>query len=183
MQYGSLGFDEFQKYVEQGPDGVRVLAFCGGALSFVLCVLTIINPLQLVSNPVFYVYSIYQAAFAATTMLLECDPEWLQKIPILQEYQTMLEDQARFTHRLYGRGLFFVFQGVLWLMTAGLFSFLALLAGLWQIAIGVMYVCMHYDVLPHECVQITRRGLVDAMKSTQEQIQKAQAPPSNAAKV
>lgn len=175
LGYAEDGAELVAKYVEQGPDGIRVLAFLGGLFSFLLSALTLVNPLELLTNPIEYVVCLYQAAFACTTMLMECDPDWTKKIQALQDYQHWLDDQAKFLLRVYGRGLFYLFQGSLWLLNAGLFSPICILCGLWMVGVGVIFLCMHYGVLPDECIGIVRRKLTDGLNAAQHAIERTEA--------
>jgi len=163
------GVSMIGKYVEQGPDGVRVLAFLGGLSSMILSLITLINPLAIISFPIQYIYTAFIFFFALISMLLECDPQWFEKMPVLHEYQEILEDQAKFVLRVRGRGFFFIFQGVMWMMAA--LSILNILVGMWCVGIGAMYVAMHYGVLPQEFVAVTRRHLVESMQKLQGAVQ------------
>merc|ERR1719343_612430 len=56
---GSAG-DQMLKQIEQGPAGVRVLAFIGSAASATNAVMSLINILQVFGNTVLYMISCYQ---------------------------------------------------------------------------------------------------------------------------
>jgi len=101
--------------IEQGPAGVRLLAFIGGCASCVNSGLDIINPLGALLSTVSYLISAYQVVFSLTTMIFEAKPEWIQKVPSLDKYQDLLIEKCKFMTESLGRGLFYVFQGTLWL--------------------------------------------------------------------
>merc|ERR1719243_88318 len=111
--------------------------------------MTIINPLSLVTEgPVGYVISCYQFTFATTTILMEMPEEWMEKVPGLPEYEDLLEDQCKFLLRVLGRGLFLIFQGSLWLGFATLSKVFDLAVGAYLVFIGILFVMMHFEVLP-----------------------------------
>lgn len=130
--------------IQQGPAGVRFLSFIGGLASAVNAVLAMINPLGLVFGTVMYVLSGYQLLFSLTTILFEAQPEWIAKIPGLNSYQDMLMDKAKFLTETLGRGLFYVFQGTLWLCFASLKEWDNLCTGLWMIFVGTLNILIHY---------------------------------------
>merc|ERR1712078_744056 len=61
-KYGAMGANLFMQQVEQGPQGVRFLACMISIGSMVNSVMTVINPLSLLS-PITYVISAYQLLF------------------------------------------------------------------------------------------------------------------------
>jgi hypothetical protein len=134
---------ELSKYIEQGPDGVRVLAFVGGGACTVVAGLVLINPFGILTAPLHYLICLYQMLFALTTMLMEVNQEWVDKVPALVWYQDMLELHAKFLLRVLGRGFFYFFQGSLWL-SMGLFPYG--LCGLYMMAMGGFYTAMHFGV-------------------------------------
>lgn len=130
--------------IQQGPAGVRFLGFCGGIASAVLSVMAIINPLGLVFGPVAYLLCSYQFIFSLTTVIFEMPPEYVAKVPVVSQYQDLLLQKAKFLSETLGRGLFYIFQGSLWLCFASLKEFTHLLIGLWMIFIGVLNIMIHY---------------------------------------
>lgn len=139
--------------IEQGPSGVRILAFIGGAAALVQCiwVLTgLFHPVSASMQIPKYVIHLYQAAFAITTVLFEAKPEWIQKVPGLNGYQDMLLEKAKFLAESTGRGLFYGFQGTLWLCFSSLTAPAELLIGLWFMFLAVLYILMGFDIMPQE---------------------------------
>jgi len=133
--------------IEQGPAGVRFLAFGAGTASMVISGLDVINLANLV-NPVKYVIALYQALFSLTTMLFEAPPDWVAKVPGVDNYQNMLIGNARLLTLNLGRGLFYIFQGSLWLVLATWLHFFHVGAGLALCLFGVIHVLMHFGVMP-----------------------------------
>lgn len=160
---GSAG-SEFMNKIEQGPTGVRVLAFCGSAASMVMCVFSLINLLDVVTHPVTYLFCAYQFLFAFTTSLFEMPPEWVEKIQqkvsffAVEKYQTLLMENAKFLATSGGRGVFYIFQGTLWLAMAGLTDFLKYIIGAYLCFMGVLHVLMHVGVMPKTVAQKMRGG-------------------------
>merc|ERR1719199_627195 len=105
----------------------------------------------------------------------------MEKVPGLPEYEDLLEDQCKFLLRVLGRGLFLIFQGSLWLGFASLSEIFDLAVGGYLVFIGVLYVMMHYGVLPKACVEVTRSSLSSAMKAAKGHYQQVGAPPPSAA--
>eukprot|EP00929_Paragymnodinium_shiwhaense_P086406 TRINITY_DN46928_c0_g1_i1.p1 TRINITY_DN46928_c0_g1~~TRINITY_DN46928_c0_g1_i1.p1 ORF type:complete len:282 (-),score=48.97 TRINITY_DN46928_c0_g1_i1:291-1073(-) len=148
---GALG-GQFLSLVEQGPTGVRVLAFVGGCASLLLCVTSVLNPLAMVFGPFKYVVSLYQALFASATMLFEARPEWLERAPVLLQARGTLQRQCPFLATAVGRGLFYIFQASLWLAFASITQLFAMGTGLFLLLIGCMHIAMHFGVMPKEFV-------------------------------
>lgn len=134
----------FVATIQQGPAGVRFFSFIGGVGSAVVAVLAMINPLKLIFGPVIYVLSGYQLLFSLTTIIFEMPPEWITKVPGVTAYQDMLMDKAKFLTETLGRGLFYVFQGTLWLCFASLQDWDKLLCGLWMVFVGALNIMIHY---------------------------------------
>jgi len=130
--------------IEQGPAGVRLLAFGGGFASCVNSGLSIINPLGALLATVSYLISAYQLLFSLTTMLFEAKPEWIQKVPSLDRYQDMLIEKCKFMTESQGRGLFYVFQGTLWLSLGSFKKLFNLAIGLWMVFVGILHILIHY---------------------------------------
>eukprot|EP00929_Paragymnodinium_shiwhaense_P110581 TRINITY_DN77728_c0_g1_i1.p1 TRINITY_DN77728_c0_g1~~TRINITY_DN77728_c0_g1_i1.p1 ORF type:complete len:270 (+),score=62.77 TRINITY_DN77728_c0_g1_i1:98-907(+) len=154
---------QFIGKIEQGPAGVRVLAFLGSIVSMVLSVMGLINILEVVSHPVTYIVCVYQFIFAFTTALFEIPPDYVTKIQStvklpVDKYQTMLIENAKFLSLNGGRGCFYIFQGTLWLALAGLAELLKYAIGAYMCFMGFLHILMHYGVLPQEIAQKMRSG-------------------------
>lgn len=151
------------KQIEQGPGGVRFLAFVASVGSASLAVMSLLNIVEFFAHLILYLVSLYQMVFAITTVLFEMDPEWIVKIqetthiPV-SKYQDMLLENARFLALTGGRGLFYIFQGTLWLAFASFTSLLQLAVGLFLIFVGSLHVMMHFGVAPKEMASKMREG-------------------------
>jgi len=145
--------------IEQGPSGVRILAFVGGVAALLQCIwvlLGLFSPVAASAQIPKYVVHFYQAAFASTTILFEAKPEWIQKVPGLNDYQDMLIEKAKFLAEATGRGLFYGFQGTLWLCFSSMTAPAEMLIGLWFIWMAVMHVLMGFGIMPQEVAKKMR---------------------------
>jgi hypothetical protein len=106
----------------------------------------------------------YQFVFALTTMLFEAKPEWIvatqKNCPALQvdTYQEMLLENAKFLSLNGGRGIFYIFQGTLWLAFASLTDIFALAIGLFLVFFGIIHILMYKGVMPQEVAAKMREG-------------------------
>jgi len=140
---------EFMNQIEQGPAGIRFLAFCGGVASAGYAgytLLGLLNPFNLIGGVVTYVVCGYQLCFAITTVTFEIPLEYSQKIPGINKYQDLLMEKAAFLSDVAGRGLFYVFIGSLWLALGGL-SPIDIGLGCYMMFMGVLHIAMHYGKL------------------------------------
>merc|ERR1712037_358945 len=89
--------------------------------------------------------------FALSTMLFEARPEWIEKVGgPLNNYQDLLLEYCKFFAFSGGRGMFYLFQGSLWLCGAALDRPLQLLVGLGLVFVGVMHTLMHFGIMPQD---------------------------------
>lgn len=139
--------------IEQGPAGIRRLSCIGGLASLVISCLTLINPLRLLTFAS-YAIAAYQAMFSATTMLFEAKPELIAQVSILNRYQDVLLINCKFLATNGGRGLFYIFQGSLWIvMCDGVQHWYMFLTGLYMgLLMGGFHLAMHYGHMPSELV-------------------------------
>lgn len=151
-QAGEMGIG----LVEQGPTGIRVLAFGAGVLSCVNAVMYCLDVGHLL-NFVVWIVSGYQIVFSLTTMIFEAPPSIIEKIPMITGYQDMLMDKAKFLSEVLGRGLFYIFLGSLWLAFASLSKLLDLVTGSVLVFVGVLHLLMHFGGL-NQVAQKMREG-------------------------
>lgn len=150
MAYAGQAGEMFVGCVEQGPQGVRFLAFCAGVASCVNAGFTVINPMNAMGAMMSYLVAVYQVVFSLTTMLFEASPEWVQKYAKLSEYQNLLIKYFKFLTLNLGRGMFYIGQGCLWLSVSSMTDFLGLAVGGFLIFIGALHICMHFGIMPQE---------------------------------
>jgi len=161
LGYAANAGDLVLRQIEQGPAGVRTLTFLTSCASLALAVLELVNPLRIFGHAVTYAVAVYQVVFAGTAMLFEVPPHWHVRIqertglPI-SSYQDMLIANARFLSLVGGRGLFYSFQGTLWLALSS--EILEVAVGLALVSMGALHLLMHFDVMPQTVAQKMRDG-------------------------
>lgn len=133
--------------IEQGPAGIRFLCFLGSLFSMANAILKLISSSRIMSEPVKYVLSIYQLLFSITTVLFEAPPDYIAKVPGLDQYQDLLLEKCKFLSETLGRGGFYIFQGTLWLCFASLTDILDLAAGVALVGCGGLNLLMHFGGL------------------------------------
>lgn len=144
----------FVHQIEQGPAGIRVLSFIAGSASFCLGIFRVVMStisLSLFMHPINYVIAIYQILFSFTTALFEASPDTISKIQQktgigLDSYRSLLIDEAKFISFARGRGLFYMFQGSLWLSVATWTELLSVVCGLSLVFVGVCNLLVSYGM-------------------------------------
>jgi hypothetical protein len=133
--------------VEQGPTGVRLLAFLAGCASCVCSVMTFLDVGNLLGHLPAAVVAGYQIVFSVSTMVFEAPPSVIEKVPGLTGYQDLLIDHVKAMSEVMGRGLFYIFQGTLWWSLSKLHNILNIAVGGALIFIGFLHVAMYYGKL------------------------------------
>jgi hypothetical protein len=144
--------------IEQGNALIQLLSFAAGVASCLLAVFSVIHLGEVLSNLINYMIAVYQLIFALTTLLFEAKPEWLQKfedtvkLPV-SSYQDTLIRNAHFLTYAGGRGMFYLFQGSLWLgLHPESTHLFALVTGLGQAVVGLVHIMMHFGIMPAHVV-------------------------------
>jgi hypothetical protein len=145
--------------IEQGPDGIRFLCFVASLVSIgFACWEIVVKVLEF--HALLVINGLFLMLFAFTTALFEAKPETIQKYS-LSKYQDMLLEYAKFISTALGRGLFYIYQGMLWLITVGADSplswfqipnLLDIILGGFFLIMGGFHIAMHYDIMPQEVV-------------------------------
>ncbi|KAF4684745.1 hypothetical protein FOZ60_007347 [Perkinsus olseni] len=125
------GFIEIHHYIEQGPNGLSVACFVGGVLLSIVSLLSIIDVFSIPFHPFNYLLNFFILAMALITILIEATPDMLKG---RQEYQTKVFDNAKILTYIWGRGIFYLFQGLLAMVEPGL---LYMIVGIIQLVLGV----------------------------------------------
>lgn len=153
----------FMNELEQGPAGVRVLAAIGSLASVANAVFSVVNVVGAFTHVILYTISVYQLIFGLTTFLFELPPTWLEtiqdktRLPI-SSYQDMLMTNCKFLSQVCGRGLFYIFQGTLWLAFASMTELLDLAVGFYLIFMGVIHIAMYFGIVPQTVSEKMRQG-------------------------
>lgn len=143
---------ELVRKLEQGPVGLRFLAFFGGAASFGFGIFNCVNVFGILSHTVKYVLDVYIVLFSLTGVVFEAEADWVKKIPWILDYQDTLIDHAKFLSQMFGRGLFYIFLGTLWLSNmdttwVSVTGWCATGLGCYMLFIGFLHALMSYDIL------------------------------------
>mmetsp|Transcript_2442 Transcript_2442/g.5192 ORF Transcript_2442/g.5192 Transcript_2442/m.5192 type:complete len:275 (-) Transcript_2442:288-1112(-) len=135
--------------IEQGPAGLRVLAFIAGSLSCANAFLQVLSKLTGLDF-LWCLIAVFQVVFSLTTMIFEADPDTVSKVDFVSSYQDMLIEYCKFLTVVTGRGLFYIFQGLLWLaqvqVTVG--SLLNIFVGCFLIFVGFLNCLIHFGIMP-----------------------------------
>jgi len=145
---------QIQHHITEGPAGVSILCFIGGLVTTLVGTMGLIGGiLGSFLDPFHYVLNGYLMIFGAVTVLLEADVEFVRKLkllghlaPILEKYQTEVEQSALFLTELFGRGLFYLFVGSLAITQCVMC--LQFLIGIWNVVMGVLCLLMSFGINP-----------------------------------
>jgi len=169
MAYAGQAGQRIVGCIEQGPDGVRYLCFMGSLFSIGLAGYdSFLNLMGL--NLLFVFNGLFQMLFAFTSALFEAKPENVQKFG-MTKYQDLLLEYAKFISTCAGRGIFYIYQGLLWLVTVGATDFanwfdimnlVSIFLGAFFLAMGGLHIAMHYDIMPQEVVVKAKEHLEKA---------------------
>mmetsp|Transcript_76762 Transcript_76762/g.178058 ORF Transcript_76762/g.178058 Transcript_76762/m.178058 type:complete len:395 (-) Transcript_76762:279-1463(-) len=152
--YGHQGLMAFQDYVQQGPKGISVLCFVGGAATSVLGFMSICNFFGTLTDPFHYILNAYMFAFGLATAVIEADTDRIGMLmspfdrlaePVMRA-QAWLHEECRLLTTLRGRGLFYLYQGTL--MVTQCILCLLFLAGLYNMLMGVLCVLTSFGFKP-----------------------------------
>merc|ERR1712039_14933 len=129
----------------------RSMAFfvCGGCTFF--SIFRVINLFSLY-RPVTYILGFYLGLFALTTLLFEAQPHHIEVFPPASGYQDMLIQYCPFLTLALGRGLFYMFQGSLWLSLTDLGNFEEICAVAISL-VGFLHILLHYGILSEYVVE------------------------------
>eukprot|EP00930_Biecheleria_cincta_P055592 TRINITY_DN41903_c0_g1_i1.p1 TRINITY_DN41903_c0_g1~~TRINITY_DN41903_c0_g1_i1.p1 ORF type:complete len:285 (+),score=53.87 TRINITY_DN41903_c0_g1_i1:52-855(+) len=143
---------QLRSLIEKGEPGVRRIACTCGLFSAFWSFLGIVNIFKLLS-PMEYIINLYLAVFGLTTAMFEASPTWVARVPTLKAYQEGLIDNARFLCKCWGRGLFYIFQGSLWVAQCDFTSFVSLTLGFMLCFTGVLNVLIFFGIQPQRAVE------------------------------
>jgi len=151
--------------IEQGPVWMRLTAFAAGVGSILALIFHLWG--FFTSGFAQFILHGYLLLFALTTMLFEAKPEWVEKINGANGYLDMLIKHCGFLCHALGRGLFYIFQGSLWLTyfkgwSGGFSDFLVVGVSFALGFVGFLCILMHFGIMPHHIADKTMHyaGLV-----------------------
>lgn len=129
-------------YIRQGPWDASWLYFFGGVLNVLYSVATIVDIFHMFLEPVTYAISLYQLAFGLVSCAVVAPEEWKQRRESVQDFQDFITTHLKFLDTGAGKGLFYIFQGIL-LLSMNTMSVSAAI-GYYVVVIGAFWVAMHY---------------------------------------
>ncbi|CAE7941276.1 Abcb10 [Symbiodinium necroappetens] len=136
--------DELDDYVERGPHRLNVLCFVGGAAIVLNGIFSVVDVFNVLSEPVYYVVNAYMVFFGAVTCITEARPTFAAQLhDTVQGVQRWMHEWAKGLTLLWGRGLFYIFQGAFCLLSSGLLS-LGLIIGAYMLVIGLLCLKVGY---------------------------------------
>jgi len=139
--------DNFETYVQQGPEGIRFLSFGGGVFVFIYGILSCFNILEILEQPVDYIIAGTQVVFGFIAMVLEASPSLTSTYASIERLQKLVHDYVKFLTLLWGRGCFYVYIGAHIMYLSTLVS-IGTLLGLYMVIMGMFYLAWNwgYDI-------------------------------------
>mmetsp|Transcript_58709 Transcript_58709/g.109928 ORF Transcript_58709/g.109928 Transcript_58709/m.109928 type:complete len:172 (-) Transcript_58709:44-559(-) len=130
--------DKLDEYVEKSPEAVNVACFLGGVAVIVNGILGVLDVFDVFDEPIYYLVNAYMVFFGAVTCITETRPTFAGQLhDVLQGVQRWMHEWCRGLTLIWGRGLFYIFQGTFCLLSSGLLS-LGLLIGLYLMLVGLI---------------------------------------------
>ncbi|CAD7937028.1 unnamed protein product [Amoebophrya sp. A25] len=149
---GAKGLHAFKKYVQGGPAGIQMLCFLTGGFTVVVGIIGLIDVFGAIFSPFTFILNIYVLFFGLVTVVVEADEQRLADTPVLEyaapktvDAQKFFNSEAKFLTLLWGRGLFYIFIGLL-MITQSCLVCLFFLAGAANITVGVLSLLTHFGV-------------------------------------
>jgi len=154
VKVASSQLQDLNQYIEQAPHRINMMCFGGGAGLVVAGALSMINIFNIFDRTIYYIVNGYQVFFGIVTCMTELHPEfagvWHDK---LLHWQAWMHEWAKGLTMLWGRGLFYLFQGMLCTMCC--FNwYIGLVLGLYMMAMGAMCIQQHFK--NRSSVQVTQ---------------------------
>lgn len=150
----ATGFFALRDYIQQGPKALSTLCFAGGLGTSCTGVLHLLGfaSTGTLWSPFGFLLNIYMLLFGLATVVLEADTERLPPFSVMQDLiphvlqaQLWLHKKVMLLTELHGRGLFYLYQGML-LVTQGCSACLLFLAGACNIIMGALCLATAYEV-------------------------------------
>lgn len=128
--------------VEHGPTWLCFLIMLGGLGACINATVAMVNHWQHRIG----IIALYQALFALVTVLFETPPQWVLALPMASRCQDALKDRAAFLSEMLSRGVFYIFQGTLWLSICWALRVRGLhfICGAYMVAAGMLTAIGHY---------------------------------------
>mmetsp|Transcript_57691 Transcript_57691/g.134970 ORF Transcript_57691/g.134970 Transcript_57691/m.134970 type:complete len:225 (+) Transcript_57691:71-745(+) len=137
--------------IEQAPHRIKLMCFFGGVAVVFNGIFGVLNVFGAFNNFIFYIVNFYQVVFGIVTCISELHPGFLGQgdtMPdIVDFFQRELHLWAKGLTLLGGRGLFYIFQGSLVVVSSGMLS-IGLIIGLYMFFVGCLCISLHFKKNP-----------------------------------
>eukprot|EP00931_Biecheleriopsis_adriatica_P107200 TRINITY_DN81540_c0_g1_i1.p1 TRINITY_DN81540_c0_g1~~TRINITY_DN81540_c0_g1_i1.p1 ORF type:complete len:171 (+),score=32.70 TRINITY_DN81540_c0_g1_i1:58-570(+) len=148
----------FHDFVEEAPHRINVMCFAGGAAIVLNGFLGVLDVFDAFDDTIYYVVNAYMVFFGIVTCVTEShsglSPELHEKFASTQEW---MHEWAKGLTMLWGRGLFYVFQGTLCILSSSNLS-LGVLIGAYLMVMGAVCINLHFrrrKEVPDDYIRIT----------------------------
>mmetsp|Transcript_126096 Transcript_126096/g.199959 ORF Transcript_126096/g.199959 Transcript_126096/m.199959 type:complete len:362 (-) Transcript_126096:17-1102(-) len=155
-----------RQMVNQASPAIRAAAFGGGIACIFVSLFPLVNPVLMFTHPVVWSIHAYQLLFSVATLIFEAKPSWVTWVKNVENHKEVLLLNAQLLASALGRGLFYIFQGVMWLCmgyafpghdrheeksaVAKAYMFIATFSGIFMVLLGVAHLLMHWEILPED---------------------------------
>ena len=136
--------DDLDEYIERAPYRLNVLCFVGGAAIVVNGIFGVLDVFDVFQQPIYYVVNAYMVFFGAVTCITEVRATFASQLhDTVQGVQRWMHEWAKGLTLIWGRGLFYVFQGSFCILSSSVLS-LGLLIGAYMTVIGLLCLKVGY---------------------------------------
>eukprot|EP00415_Alexandrium_ostenfeldii_P003865 UN3865 len=120
------------------------MCFMGGIAVVVNGIFGVLDVFDVFGDTLHYVVNAYQVFFGIVTCMTELDEDWCGPLHgWLHQRQKWMHEWALGLTLLWGRGLFYLFQGTLVLVASSLLS-LGLIIGVYMMVAGALCINQHF---------------------------------------
>lgn len=121
------------------------MCFVGGIAVVVNGIFAVLDVFDVFDHTVYYLVNAYQVFFGLVTCLTELDEDWCgpNVHGWLHQRQKWMHEWALGLTMLWGRGLFYIFQGTIALVSSSLLS-LGLMIGIYMLIAGILCLNQHF---------------------------------------
>eukprot|EP00930_Biecheleria_cincta_P035319 TRINITY_DN24298_c0_g1_i1.p1 TRINITY_DN24298_c0_g1~~TRINITY_DN24298_c0_g1_i1.p1 ORF type:complete len:176 (+),score=20.95 TRINITY_DN24298_c0_g1_i1:50-577(+) len=130
-------------FVEQAPTRINMMCFCGGLAIILNGIFGVLNVFAVFDNTIYYVVNLYTVFFGVVTCITESRGDFQPTHDMVEATQKWMHEWAKGLTMLWGRGLFYIFQGTLAVLSSGLISF-GIFAGSYMMLMGMACVGLHF---------------------------------------
>merc|ERR1712217_295474 len=133
-------------FIEEAPHRANQLCILGGLLVMINGVFGLLNIGTLDSTPMVYIVNAYLIFFGLVTVASEVKPDFAPMAhQHLESWQEWLYEWSMGLKELWGRGLFYLFQGTLTVLSCRSLFPLGSIAGPGMMILGVYFLCLYKD--------------------------------------